>query len=271
MNFSTCITNIILLIYLATSVLLLYVTYLLSEKTGENPLKEEINAYDINLILNTSSTKFSLTSFLEIQEIKEKKNLRVLMDDQKCESYKNKILELITKDAKEEGVRTNLNKVFGIDLVLLNSTSNIFFYVACVVVGFFIYFYLVLVLSVTCCSGCINLLLGCIPCFACFLEIFSFVYLIFIIILVYHQYWGAINDFIEFMDCPSVNKDYLLEKYGDINDIKKYIQTSLYVFVINFIVCWIASVCTKKEKENIKEYYITITEIKTDIHDDSIN
>jgi len=73
------------------------------------------------------------------------------------------------------------------------------------------------------------------------------------------------------MDCPSVNKDYLLEKYGDINDIKKYIQTSLYVFVINFIVCWIASVCTKKEKENIKEYYITITEIKTDIHDDSIN
>ena len=73
------------------------------------------------------------------------------------------------------------------------------------------------------------------------------------------------------MDCPSVNKDLLLKKYGDINDIKKYIQTSLYVFVINFIVCWIASVNTKKEKENIKEYYITITEIKTDIHDDSIN
>ena len=99
MNFSTCITNIILLIYLATSVVLLYVTYLLSEKAGENPLKEEINAYEINIILNTSSTKFRLTSFLEIQEIKEKKNLRVLMDDQKCESYKNKILELITKYA----------------------------------------------------------------------------------------------------------------------------------------------------------------------------
>ena len=260
---------IISILYLVTSIGLLYLIYILAGKTAHNPLSEEITSYDINQFFNTSSSELSLTSFLDVQEIKEKKNLRGLMDNQECESYKTKILKLNNEKGK-----INLNKVFGIDLVILNSASNIFLYVSFVVTLFLIYFYFVLILSITCCYGCINLAMPCFPCFVCFLEIFSFVYLILLIVLVYHHYWGDINDFIEFLDCPSVNKDLLETKYYDIIDIKKYIKSCLYALIINWIVCWIVSCCTGKEKENIKEYHkyrVSITEVSNDNHDDSIN
>jgi len=80
MKLSTCLTFVISVLYLGTSAGLLYLTYILEVKTRHNPLSEEITSYDINKFFNTSSSKLSLTSFLEIQEIKKKKNLRVLMD-----------------------------------------------------------------------------------------------------------------------------------------------------------------------------------------------
>ena len=274
MKLSTCLTFVISVLYLGTSAGLLYLTYILEVKTRHNPLSEEITSYDINKFFNTSSSKLSLTSFLEIQEIKKKKNLRVLMDAQKCESYKNKILQLNPKDTEEERVTTNLNKVFGIDFVILHSSTYLFFHISCIVTVLFVYFYLVLILSVTCCDVCICLVMPCYPCFVCFFELFAFVYLLLIVVLVYHQYWGSINDFIEFMDCPSVNKDFLEVKYYDIFDIKKYIKYCLYAYAINCIVCWIVSFFTGKEKENIKEYHedrLSITYRKYDNHDDSIN
>ena len=57
-------------------------------------------------------------------------------------------------------------------------------------------------------------------------------------------------------------------------DIKKYIKSCWYALIINWIVCWIVSCCTGKEKENIKEYHkyrVSITEVSNDKHDDSIN
>ena len=59
-----------------TSIGLLYLIYILAGKTAHNPLSEEITSYDINQFFNTSSSELSLTSFLDMQEIKEKKNLR---------------------------------------------------------------------------------------------------------------------------------------------------------------------------------------------------
>ena len=108
----------------------------------------------------------------------------------------------------------------------------------------------------------------------CFLEIFSFVYLILLIVLVYHHYWGDINDFIEFLDCPSVNKDLLETKYYDLIDIKEDITSCLLVLGLNYIILWILSYSTSKEKKNIKEYheyYISITEVTNNKHNDSIN
>ena len=271
MKLSTCLTLIISVLYLATSVGLLYLTYILETKTRHNPLDEEITSNDINKFFNTSSSKLSLTSFLEMQEIKKKKSLRVLMDDQKCENYKNKILELKSKNTEKERITTNLNKVFGIDLVVLHSATYLFFHLSCIVTVLIVYFYLVLILSVTCCDACICLVMPCYPCFVCFLELFCIVYLILIIALVYHHYWGSINDFIEFLDCPSVNKDFLEVKYYDIFDIKKYIKSCLYAYVINLIVCWIVSFFTGKEKENIKEYHERHLSITVREYDDSIN
>ena len=95
---------IISILYLVTSIGLLYLIYILAGKTAHNPLSEEITSYDINQFFNTSSSELSLTSFLDVQEIKEKKNLRGLMDNQDCEIYKNKILKL-----KEETTPVNLN------------------------------------------------------------------------------------------------------------------------------------------------------------------
>ena len=90
MKLSTCLTLIISVLYLATSVGLLYLTYILETKTRHNPLDEEITSNDINKFFNTSSSKLSLTSFLEMQEIKKKKSLRVLMDDKNAKIIKTK-------------------------------------------------------------------------------------------------------------------------------------------------------------------------------------
>ena len=104
------------LLYLGLAVGSLYLTYELGDKTGHNPLKEEISSNDIDKFFYSLNSKQSLTSFLDMQEIKEKKNLRSLMDHQDCEIYKNKILKL-----KEETTPVNLNMVFEIDFVVLHS------------------------------------------------------------------------------------------------------------------------------------------------------
>ena len=90
MKLSTCLTLIISVLYLATSVGLLYLTYILEAKTRDNPLDEEITSNDINNFFNISSSKLCLTSFLERQEIKKKKSLRVLMDDKNAKIIKTK-------------------------------------------------------------------------------------------------------------------------------------------------------------------------------------
>ena len=254
---------IISILYLVTSIGLLYLIYILAGKTAHNPLSEEITSYDINQFFNTSSSELSLTSFLDVQEIKEKKNLRGLMDYQDCEIYKNKILKL-----KEEITPVNLNMVFEIDFVVLHSALNLFFYIAIVVTLYFIYFYSGLILSVTYCDGCINLIYPFVPCFVCFL------YLILIIVLFYHECWGSINNFLEFLDCSSVNKDLLETKYYDLIDIKEDITSCLLILGLNYIILWILSYSTSKEKKNIKEYheyYISITEVTNNKHNDSIN
>ena len=257
------------MIYLGLTVGSLCLTYILGDKTGHNPLKEEISSNDIDKFFYSLNSKQSLTSFLDIQEIKEKKNLRGLMDNQDCEIYKNKILKL-----KEETTPVNLNMVFEIDFVVLHSALNLFFYIAIVVTLYFIYFYSGLILSVTYCDGCINLIYPCVPCFVCFLYIYSFLYLILIIVLFYHECWGSINNFLEFLDCSSVNEDLLETKYYDLIDIKEDITSCLLVLGLNYIILWILSYSTSKEKKNIKEYheyYISITEVTNNKHNDSIN
>lgn len=75
MKVNICLIFISIL-YIGTSIALISFTFLLEGKTEKNPLELGITYADINQILNTNS-KLSLASFLEMQEIREKRNLRV--------------------------------------------------------------------------------------------------------------------------------------------------------------------------------------------------
>ena len=259
MKVNICLIFISIL-YIGTSIALIGVTFLLEGKTEKNPLELGITYADINQILNTNS-KLSLASFLEMQEIREKRNLRVLMDNQECESYKTKIKKLTIEYGKNT---TNINKVFETDLVMLHIFTYLFLYVSFAVLFFVIYFYGTLILSITCCSGCIKCAFSCYSCFVWFLRAYSFVYLILLIILAYQHFWGTINNFIDFIDCPGVNRSFLQEKYSDAIDAKNYMKICLYVLIINYIVCWFVSIYTGREKEKIREYRVQVTEVKPD-------
>ena len=82
-----------------------------------------------------------------------------------------------------------------------------------------------------------------------FIYIYSFLYLILIIVLFYHECWGSINNFLEFLDCSSVNEDLLETKYYDLIDIKEDITSCLLVLGLNYIILWILSYSTSKEKK----------------------
>ena len=228
MKVNICLIFISIL-YIGTSIALISFTFLLEGKTEKNPLELGITYADIKQILNTTNSKLSLASFLEMQEIREKRNLRGLMDTQECDSYKTKISKLTIEYGKNT---TDINKVFETDLVMLHIFTYFFLYVSFAVLFFVIYFYGTLILSITCCSGCIKCAFSCYSCFVWFLRAYSFVYLILLIILAYQHFWGTINNFIDFIDCPGVNRSFLQEKYSDAIDAKNYMKICLYVLII---------------------------------------
>ena len=90
----------------------------------------------------------------------------------------------------------------------------------------------------------------CWPCFAWILLIFFIFYFIMIIVLIYQINWGATKEFVEFLDCPFVNKDFMSQKYSEMIDFRRDLKYFLFIIIVNIISCYTYLFSSEKNKES---------------------
>ena len=270
MKCSSWIAIIFAIVYFVSSLGSLFILYRVENQSNFNPLDKGLTSEDFKRIFEKYPRE-SQVSYIEALELRKNKHLRLLMDEEKCDDYTNKILELSSKIPKNSNDTKSLNEVFGVNISFLNLATNSFFYILCVVLLLVIYSYFTLILSYNCYDRCVSLVYPCFPFFVIFLFIFSFLYLVLLFVLIYHYFWGSINDFIEFVGCPSVNQLYFANENYEIFELKDNIKYCLIVLVFNYVICLIHLFFSFREKATVKEYhsfYLGITDVN---HSDSIN
>ena len=254
MNGTSFCFLIVGIIYVGTSIGLLVHSHKIYEKTKSNPLSKTITDEEIDQIIIKNNGQNDYNPYYKVQKIKEKKNLRFLMDYEKCNEYIKKIKELKTKDERYR----DLNDVFEVDVGFINTIISIFFYSLIIVLIYVVYIYVVYTLSVCCCEQFMCLVDTCYPCFACFMYIFGLSYLVLLIVLIYQKYWSSAKDFADFTDCSNVNKYYLVQHYSDIIDLGDHASRCLYFLLANMVACCCMGYSSKQEEGNIKEYHVTV-------------
>ena len=227
MKGSTICFVIITILYIASNLGLLFFTYKISKETETNPLSKDITDEDIIEFLNLEKKEKPI-SYYKREELKEKKNLRLLMDGEKCNEYREQIEKLIGEKNK------NLNYVFDFDISFLNSMAIGFYYCLIITSILLLYFLMIHSLSSCCCEGFYCLFLPCYPFFICFIYLLFIYYFCLFITLVYQKYGGSTKDFEEFLFCPNVNYALLTQNYSDLLDLRKDLEYCLYIMIANF-------------------------------------
>ena len=225
------------LIYIISNILLLFISQRVIEVTNNNPLRKSLTNDEISQIY--IQTNYSISYSIK----QEYKNLRFLMGYDKCNEYKGKILDLKTKEDKY------ISKVFEVDLGFIGAVTAILYYCLILILIFTVYFYFVYLLGSCLCEHIRILMVCCWPCFAWILLIFFIFYFVMIIVLIYQINWGATKEFVEFLDCPFVNKDFMSQKYSEMIDFRRDLKYFLFIIIVNIISCYTYLFSSEKNKE----------------------
>ena len=238
---------ILALVYIGSGIGLLVSTIIIHVKTEPNPLSEPITDEEIDKIVlaNNRQNDYDYSRYYETQNLRGKKNLRVLMDYDICNEYIQKIIQL----KKEEKEYRDLNDVFKVDVVFLASISYIFAFFLVVVLIYLVYLYLVI-------AQLICLAHICLPCFTCFLYLLGLAYIFLFIVLIVEKYDKDIKNFAEFTDCPNVNNNYLKEKYSNIINLGTYLNVAIYLVIANMIATCCLGYASKKSDSDDSEYLL---------------
>lgn len=245
---------ILALVYIVSGIGLLVCTIIIHVKTEPNPLSQTIIDEEIDTILlsNDRQNDYDYSLYYESKNLRGKKNLRVLMDYDKCNEYIEKIIQLKKEDIEDR----DLNDVFKVDVGFLASITYIFAFFLIVVLIYLVYLYLVLSLSACCCEQLLCLGRVCLPCLSCFLYLLVLSYLVLFIVLIVEKYDKNIKNFAEFSDCPNVNNSYLKEKYSNIINLGTYLNVSLYLVIANMIASCCLGYASKKNDGDDSEYLL---------------
>ena len=224
------------LIYIISNILLLYLSNRIIQETNTNPLRKILTNDEISQIFY--QTNYSISYSIK----HEYKNLRFLMDYDQCNEYKEKILDLKTKEDKY------ISKVFSVDLGFIGAIIGIIYYGLILLVFFAIYFYLVYLLGSCLCEHIRVLMLCCWPCFAIVFNIFAIAYMVLIFVLIYYIFWSGSKEFEEFLDCPFVNRDFMSNKYSEMIDFRKDLKYFSFIIIVNIVSCYAYVFSSEKNK-----------------------
>ena len=235
-------------IYIVSGIGLLICTIIIHLKTESNPLSVKITDEEIDQILanNSQNDQNYYTPYYESQNFRGKTNLRFLMDYDICSEYIQKIKDL----KKESAEYRELNDVFHVDIVFLNSISYIFAFSLVAFHLVVVYMYLISILSSCCCDQLLCLARICFPCFSCFIYLFGLAYIFFFIVLIIQINDSNIKNFAEFSDCSNVNSYYLKDKYSNIINLGNDLKICLYFLIANMTASCCLGYSSNKAKDD---------------------